>query len=291
MKKIYNKVLAGLMAGTMLTFFSCSDDFLKQDPLSMYSPENTFTSEAGIRAVLSSADRSLRNYVTYYEHCNLVTPFYTTLQHTDIAVSGKTDQSTIWADPADRLTPTNGLEYGGSEVNQLSYYWSETYEGIKTANVIITYLPDLDIDETKKNAYLGRAYFHRAFRYLNLVFLFKDVPYVSKSISSPKFDYLSTSREAILEKMVLDMEFAVQHVPDQKDMDEIGMINKGACRMLLAKLYLSTGQWQKAIDQTTALINDPSYDLMRNEFGTFIEPFNNKPWTVTRNVIWDIHRA
>ncbi len=29
------------------------------------------------------------------------------------------------------------------------------------------------------------------------------------------------------------MEFAVQHVPDQKDMTYIGMINKGACRQLL----------------------------------------------------------
>ena len=29
------------------------------------------------------------------------------------------------------------------------------------------------------------------------------------------------------------MEFAVQWVPEQKDMDYVGMVNKGACRMLL----------------------------------------------------------
>lgn len=293
MKKIYNKVITGVMAvGMLFSTFSCSDSFLEQDPLSMYSPENTFTTEDGIAAVLASADRSLRNYVTYYQHANLVTPFYTTLLHTDLAVAGKTDQSTIWADPADRLSPTNDLGGGDSEVNCLGYYWSETYEGIKTANVIISYLPSVEMNEETKNIYLGRAYFHRAFRYLNLVFLFKDVPLITRSISSPKFDYRSTSREAILKKMVVDMEFAVQHVPDQKDMDKIGMVNKGACRMLLAKLYLSIGEWEKAKGQMDALIDDPNYALIRgNSFGTFIEPFNNKSWHVTRNVIWDMHRA
>ena len=290
MKRFYNIAIIGAMAVSSL-FTSCSEDFLKPDPLSMYSPENTFTSESGIRAVLTNADRSLRNYITYYEHANLVTPFYTMYLHTDLAVAGKTDQRTIWADPALRLTPTNGMEGGGSEVNQLSYFWSETYEGIKAANTIITYLPRIEMDETTKNIYLGRAYFHRSFRYMHLVFMFKDVPLITKTIESPKFDYRSTSREAILKMLVENMEFAVQHVTDQKDMSEIGLVNKGACRMLLAKLYLATGAWDKAIEQTDALINDPNYELMHDNFGTFIEPFNNVAWTVKRNVIWDMHRA
>ena len=290
MKRIYNIAMIGaIAAGTLFT--ACSEDFLKPDPLSMYEPGNTFTTESGIRAALANSDRSLRNYVTYYEAANLVTPFYTMYLHTDLAVAGKTDQSTIWADPAKRLTPTNGMEGGGSEVNQLGYYWSESYEGIKSANTIISYLPNVEMDESAKNAYLGRAYFHRSFRYLHLVFMFKDVPFITKLVNSPKFDFRSTSREAILQKLMADMEFAVQWVPDQKDMSEIGLINKGACRMLLAKIYLATGQWQKAIEQTSALIDDPNYDLMRNTFGAFVEPFNNEAWHVTRNVIWDLHRA
>lgn len=137
---------------------------------------------------------------------------------------------------------------------------------------------------------MGRAYFHRAFRYLSLVFMFNDVPYVSRIVDSPKFDYRSTSREAILKKMTLDMEFAVQWVPDQKDMAMIGMVNKGACCMLLAKLYLSLGRWDDAIKQCDALIGDPNYELMKQSFGTFVKPFNNEAWPVTRNVIWDLHR-
>jgi hypothetical protein len=87
-----------------------------------------------------------------------------------------------------------------------------------------------------------------------------------------------------------DMEFAVQWVPEQKDMTAVGMVNKGACRMLLIKCYLATGQWQKAKDQSDILINQSGYALMKNTFGTFYAGGEPKTWPITRNVIWDLHR-
>jgi hypothetical protein len=38
-------------------------------------------------------------------------------------------------------------------------------------------------------------------------------------------------------------------------MSLVGMVNKGACRMLLAKCYLATGQYAKAKEQTDILID------------------------------------
>ncbi|WP_353845376.1 RagB/SusD family nutrient uptake outer membrane protein [Bacteroides sp.] len=261
MKKIKNIALIGMIAAGALCS-SCSEDFLKPDPLSFYEPEQTFTTEAGLRSVVATLDRHLRNYWTYYQAANLVTPFYTLFMHTDLAVAGKTDQSTIWADPSERLTPSDGMGGGGSEVNQFSYFWGETYTGIKSANTITSYIGKIkDMDEASRNKYIGWAYFHRAYRYLSLVFMFKDVPLVTKIIEGPKFDYKTTSREAILAKMVEDMEFAVQWVPEQKDMKEIGLVNKGACRMLLSKLYLATGQWEKAIQQLNEVIDNSGYSF------------------------------
>ena len=287
MNKILSTTAALLATGCLLT--SCRESFLEPDPLSFYEPAKTFSTIEGLESVLATADRHLRTYVTYYQGQDICTPIYSQYMYSDLNVAGKTDQSTIFADIATRLTPTDGMEQG--EVNMLSYFWGETFTGIKSANTVISYIDKVEgLDEETKNIYLGRAYFHRAYRYLSLVFMFNDVPYISKIIDSPKLDYRSTSREAILEKMAIDMEFAVQWVPDQKDMDLIGMVNKGACRMLLAKLYLCLGRWDDAIAQCDALINDPQYSLMTEEFGTFIEPFNNTTFPVTRNVIWDLHR-
>lgn len=290
MKNIKYIALIGMFTAATLSFSSCSEDFLKPDPLSFYEPGTTFTTEAGLRSVVATLDRQLRNYVTYYEAQNLVTPFYTMYLHTDLAVAGKTDQSTIWADPAERLTPTNGMEGGGSEVNQFSYFWSESYEGIKSANTITNYIGNIgSLSEETKNVYLGRAYFHRSFRYMHLIFMFKDVPLVTKLIGSPKFNYHSTSRKAILEKLVEDMEFAVKWVPAQKELSEVGMVNKEACKMLLAKLYLATKNWDGAIQLMNEVIAE--HPLVEgNTFGTFITPFNNEAIKVERNIIWDLHR-
>lgn len=290
MNHLFNKIIISMFAAGCVCS-SCSEDFLKPDPLSFYEPAKTFTTIEGLESVLATADRHLRTYITNYQGKDIATPIYSQYMYSDLNVAGKTDQSTIFADIATRLTPTDGLGGDGDEVNQLGYFWGQTYTGIKSANTVISYIDKIEgLDEETKNMYLGRAYFHRAYRYLSLVFMFKDVPYVSRIIESPKFNYRSTSRKAILEKMAIDMEFAVKWVPDQKDMTMIGMINKGACRMLLAKLYLSLGRWDDAIAQCDALINDPQYELMREEFGTFITPFNNEAWPVTRNVIWDLHR-
>lgn len=119
---------------------------------------------------------------------------------------------------------------------------------------------------------------------------FGDVPFVSKIIDRPKQDYKSTKREAIIKKLVQDMEFAVQHVPDQKDMTYIGMINKGACRQLLIKCYLANGEFQKAKEQADILISQSGYKLMTETFGTFSNP-HPTTWNITNNVIWNLHQG
>ena len=90
--------------------------------------------------------------------------------------------------------------------------------------------------------------------------------------------------------MTLDMEFAVQWVPEQKDMQHVGMVNKGACRMLLSKLYLALGRYEDAKKQLDILIDQSGYSLMTNNFGTFFEGGEPASWPITRNVIWDLHR-
>lgn len=269
--------------------YSCSEEFLKPQPLSMYEPELTYTTESGLMATLARADRHLRSYWTYWETRNQNLPIMTDYMFSDLAVHGKTDADGIFIDIATRLTPRDGW-YDDDDHNRLRFFWDETYSGISYANTILSYVDRVEgLDEAIKNAYKGRAYFHRAFRYLALCFQFKDVPLVTVLPSSPKLDYRTTKREAILEMITGDMERAVEWVPDQRDMTMIGMINKGACRQLLIKCYLATGQWDKAIAQADILIDQSGYSLMQEPFGTFINP-SPQTWPITRNVIWDLHR-
>ena len=89
------------------------------------------------------------------------------------------------------------------------------------------------MDPTLRDVYLGRAYFHRAYAYYHGVLLFGDIPLITKLIEVPKQNYKSTSKEAIFKMLVHDLEFAVEHVPPQKEIGYIGTVNQEACMQLL----------------------------------------------------------
>ncbi|WP_129714798.1 RagB/SusD family nutrient uptake outer membrane protein [Pedobacter sp. SYP-B3415] len=270
-------------AAVLATVAGCKKAFLQPEPLSFFEPDATFSTQSGLDAAMAICDRHLRAYWTYTSAVDLGRPISTDYMFSDVAVAGKTDDGNIFADIATRLTPTDLPE-------RTSYFWGETYNGVKYANTILTYVDQVQgLSETAKNEYRGRALFHRSFRYLALCFQFKDVPLITKLLRAPKIDYKSTRREAILEMLTLDMEKAVRWVPNQAQMGLTGMINKGACRQLLIKCYLATGKWDKAIAQADTLINNSGYSLMNANFGSFISPYANV-WPVTRNVIWDLHR-
>ena len=301
--------------GAIALFSACSDSFLKPTPLSFYEPGTTLSTEPGLQAVMAICDRNLRNYWTHQASNTAANtnPIATEYMFSDLMVFGKTDEAptSIGYSVADQLTPQNagsGATSGSSNGELIQYFWTETYYGIKFANTIISNINNVQgLEEAIKNAYLGRAYFHRAFRYYTLVFQYGDVPLITKIPTVPKFNYHSTKKEAILDMITQDMEFAVQWVPDQKDIAYIGMVNKAACRMLLAKCYLATGQWQKAKDQLDILIDQSGYSLIQGgadlgKYGTFTAVTdgssvpdgtsggNPQTWPITENVIWDMHR-
>ncbi len=288
LKNIYLFSAKVLVVLAFLMSSGCTEDFLKPDPLSFYEPAQTFSTRSGLEATLAFADRHLRTYWSYWSSQDRSLPISTEMIFSEESVYSMTDNGNLFIDVVNTLTPTNGI--GNGDDNRMSYFWDETYTGIKYANTVISFIDNVEgLDEETRNEFLGRAYFHRAFRYLALCFQFKDVPLVTKILEVPKLNYRSTKREAILEMITQDMENAVQWVPEQSEMSLIGMINKGACRQLLIKCYLATGQWQKAIDQADILINSSGYSLMMDPFGSFISP-QESTWPITRNVIWDLHR-
>jgi hypothetical protein len=283
--KIIKKVTAVLLvwAGLSVTFTGCKESFLQPEPLSFFEPGETFNTKSGLDAAVAIADRHLRSYWTFSSYTDLSLPISTEYMFSDVAVASKTDDGNILIDMATRVSPTDMPE-------RMTYFWGETYNGIKYANTILTFIDGVaGLDEATKNQYKGRALFHRSWRYMALCFQFKDVPFVTKIVSVPKVNYRSTKREAILKRITEDMEQAVQWVPDQSSMTLKGLVNKGACRQLLIKCYLATGQYDKAIAQADLLINGSGYTLAMNNFGTFINPYPNT-WPITRNVIWDLHR-
>lgn len=294
---IFNNMSKGLMllAGTTMLATSCSDDFLKQDPLSFYEPKTTFTTESGVNAALAMGDRLLRGITVHYNGGSNNIPLSTEYFFSELALFGKTDVGSAFCDDwATKLTPTTFISDGGNANSAIGYFWNQGYSGVKYANTVISNIDAVEgMSQDKKNQFKGQAYFQRAWHYSHLVFQFGDIPLVTKILEVPKQNYKSTKKEAVLDMLVSDMEKAVQWVPNQKDLTYVGQVNKGACRVLLAKLYLATGQWKKAELQCDTLINNldgTDYRLMTECFGAEETTGSPTTKTITRNVMWDLHR-
>lgn len=283
----FNRLILGVVS--IASFSACSRDFLDPDPLSFYNPETTFTTESGLQATMAMADRGLKSYYTHWANPYNSVPIGTEYVFSDMARYGKLDMSNTISDFATTMVPTMSYKNSANDDFYFGTYWDEAYAGIKIANTVLTFIDDVDLDEDTKNKYKGQAYFHRSFRYLNLVFQFGDIPLVTKILEVPKQNYYSTKKEAIIEMITSDMENAVEWVPEQSEIAYLGMVNKAACRQLLIKCYLASGRFAEAEEQATILIENSGYSLMTNTFGIEDKGGNPNTWAITRNVIWDLH--
>jgi starch-binding outer membrane protein, SusD/RagB family len=253
----------------------CSEDFLNPEPLSFYAPENTFVNEDGFNAALIACLRNAR-----YEYYGDTPPMVSEMIFSDIAVEGTTDKTGIHMDMPAVIHPDANMSYG--DITKLGWYWTEAYNRIKYANVVISRIDvaDWGDDLATRNNILGKAYFHRANVYYRLTHQFGDVPLILEEITQPRLDFYSCSRESILRKCKKDLEFAAQWVkPDAP----IGDINKAAVNHLLTKVNLALGLFDDALNSANAVINDGIHQLMTARFGSD----KDNP---AHDVIWDLHQ-
>lgn len=273
--KIINKaVWSSVAVLTVMLMGSCKKTFLTPEPLSFYTPENTFNTPEGLKSTLVACERNLRS-----EWFGDGAPIITQNIFSEVAIEGTTDKSGPAQDMNLQITPTANLN--STDFNRIGWYWIEGYKGIKYANTAITYI-DLPAwkSEEEKNAVLGAAYFHRAYRYYMLTHEFGDIPTVMKEVTKPKVDFYSVKREVILQRMKKDLEFAEQWVPVNA---AGGEVTKGAISHLLTKVNLALGLFDDAIASASRVIDDGVHALMTQRFGT-------DKADATKNVIWDLHR-
>ena len=273
-KKIKLSFLFSVVVIATITMTGCKKDWLKPEPLSIYSPENTLVDVAGFNSALAACNRLMRS-----EWYGDGAPIITEQLFSDVSVDGTDDK----AGPAQNLdlqiAPDANLN--SPDFNRIGWYWTYQYIGISRANTIISRLPlATGVADADKNILMGKAYFYRAYNYYRLVHQFGDVPCPTKEVASAKTDFVTVKREVILTQMKSDLEFAVKYVPFVTDK---GDVNRGACYHLLTKINLALGLFDDAIASATAVISSGTFKLATARFG-------EDAAIATKNVIWDLHR-
>jgi len=126
----------------------------------------------------------------------------------------------------------------------------------------------MNIDENLKNRILGEAKFLRGLSYFILVRFFGDIPLITTP-QSPGDDLrvTRTDKDLVYDQIIKDFEDAIQLLPSREQYSDAdkGRASKGSATGLLAKVYLTLGNWQEVVD----LCNDVEtlgYEL-NNEYG------------------------
>ena len=245
-------LILSMFAAFLLT--GCNEDkFLEEKPLDFNSASNSYETAADYDAAITELYFLTREeFYTTYDRTTDLSKF------ADMWITADPLKSNVVAD----LSPSGAMA---------KFYWDENYKLIAQANTVISRLPNSSkLTDDEKKVYEAKARFFRALAYRTLVLLYGDVPLQLEEVSTPKTDFVRESKDKVKAQVVEDLEFAAANLPEINTVKD-GEISKPAANMLLAEMYLATGDNDKAINAASAVINNPNLALMKNRFGSQAE--------------------
>jgi hypothetical protein len=252
------------------TQIACKKDVLEETPLAFMNPEATLTDKAGFEGAVIALHAGAREQLFGQDGSRMWALHIGTDEFMtgDPTLSDFLNYST-W------LTPTQA---------SVTMNWNWAYlTMIPRANLIIEYAEKPTVtwgSEAEKNAIVAEARFMRAFTYNFLANLYGGVPIVDQVYTVDKRDFVRATRQEVYAFAKQDLEFATQWLPVTAPAK--GRITKGAADHLLSEVYISLGEYDKAIESATRVIGGP-YKLMTARFGNY----TNRPGDVYSDLFRD----
>lgn len=216
--------------GLMAILSSCDNDFLNRQPLSDVSPDAFFQTEKDLDLYVNSLYGVIPSAVGIYNE-----------DDDNIVKTGLPDRV-----KGTRITPTSG---GG-------WNWSE----LRKINYLLANYDKNGLTEDEARPYLAAARFFRAYFYFDKVKTFGDVPIYTEVIESTDEELLYKSRDPrteVMDLIISDLEYAVNHLPSNQSVDKI---TKYTALALLSRVGLFEGTFRKYHTE----FNLPNYERFLN---------------------------
>lgn len=260
-----------LLFAILALLTSCSDEFLEVVPRGTELEDNYYR----------NAEEALAGLIAVYDNVGGISgPFMTKFiganAASDDCYAGGGNSSDIielqvWNNYT--LDPATGPQ---------SSLWSKGFSGVFRANVILSKLPDIPMDEALRRRYTAEGQFLRAYFYFDLVRLFENIPLFDRPISTDEmYDVLQVDPADVYGLIERDLQAAINDLPASVPVDtEGGRATKGAAIALLGKVYLFQEQFNQAADQFAQVNGTPGevspfgYQLLDNFADLWL--FDNK---------------
>ncbi|NVN17658.1 RagB/SusD family nutrient uptake outer membrane protein [Muricauda sp. HICW] len=254
--RLYKYCLASFVAATLLV--SC-DDELDVDPFTEGNPETFFNTVSSFQNGVDGIYSQFWNY--YSDPGSGLQGIPDILSDNVILAQTGRRSNEVYYDY--RYNPNTG--------GAVSLYWSEAYEAVNAANLVIGQIDNLP-DGPDKNNILGQALAARAIAHFDLARVYAMIPTQSADANnSPGIVYLKVedgdtgdpfaqpARETVASnyaEIIGDLEQAAQLIGASNGE---GRLNRNGVYAMLSRVYLYNGDYQLAINaanQVTTTIVD-----------------------------------
>ncbi|MBC6997067.1 RagB/SusD family nutrient uptake outer membrane protein [Cytophaga sp. FL35] len=257
--KISKSLLVTLVVLLVVTY-SCRKDILEQENPNAVTPQSFWKTEDDAEKGIIGA-YSPFTHIWYYTRFEIFLSDY----RDDVVNAFATSERTA-----------AGSFNGIPQSNGAFWVWSAMFQGVTRANEVLANVPDIEMDETKKQNILGEAYFIRAYNYFNLVNGWLNVPLITEPITdieNPK-EVPQADPAEVWAQIESDLKEAQNLAPDAWPSAMTGRITSGAATGFLGKVYLYQNKYAEAKAEF-AKIMDGSYELMANYADNFTEAAEN----------------
>ncbi|MDR0618802.1 MAG: RagB/SusD family nutrient uptake outer membrane protein [Bacteroidales bacterium] len=149
-------------------------------------------------------------------------------------------------------------------LNEIYSYWYATYQNIASCNTVLKHLDVAKTDENRKQ-YEGEARFIRAYHYFNLVRLFGPVFLCDHNITPQEAKKMNrVSVDEVYDFIISDLIVAIDtlKLPADYSADQKGRATIWAAKGLLAKVYLTLGNYGKAREILADIVQNSGHTIL-----------------------------
>ncbi len=264
----------------MFTGFGC-ESFLEENPRDIISPENFFNSEADARQAITGIYAIYKNNSMYGQ---------LGLDHFYDNGADIIEPSRVAGliEPIGNYTMNEELADRSEQKMSVSDTWKDCYKIILNCNIIIDRIDgNTAISQTVQTDIIAEAKFLRSFAYWHITNLWGSAPYYTENLPINDIKVLGrTSKETILNAIIIDLEFAENNLKASYPASENGRATKWVAAMVLAKIYMQQKQWQKGLDKCIKIISQSGNTILPNYADVF-RPNNE----YNAEIIWSLDFA
>ena len=221
------KNLAVLTLGTLI-FSSCSTDFLETPPTGLNVIDNYYRDETEAQTGLVAVYDLMRKNSGGFE--NIITMFN----------AASDDQMANGGNASDGAGIQSFSNYTINSNTIPQSFMKDYYRGIYRANLLLTKLPNTQMDATKKLRFASEARVLRAFYYFNLVRMFKNIPLILTPMGADQFYTVTQAApEDVYAQIELDLTESIPNLPMTVSVStDGGRLTQGSAKAILGKVYL-----------------------------------------------------